>query len=173
MSDIDKKEIREKYEKQDIRIFVTTHKNVDLFDSAILQPVQVGPKNERFSWTFHDDEGENISERNPRYCELTTQYWAWKNINADYYGFCHYRRYFDFSETTHEENPYGEIMDDYINPANAKKYGLNDANISKVVKQYDVITTPFGNLEEIIDKHGTPRALWEAAPLLHDDDLKR
>ncbi len=173
MHDIDKKELREKYEKQDIRIFVTTHKNVDLFDSAILQPVQVGPKNERFSWAFHDDEGENISERNPRYCELTTQYWAWKNIHADYYGFCHYRRYFDFSETVHEENPYGEIMDAYINPATAKKYGLNDANISKVVKQYDVITTPFGNLEEIIDKHGTPRALWEAAPLLHDNDLKR
>lgn len=42
-----------------------------------------------------------------------------------------------------------------------------------MVKQYDVITTPFGNLEKIIDKHGTPRALWEAAPLLHDDDLKR
>lgn len=161
------------YDKQSIRIFVTTHKNVDTFDSAIMQPVQVGPKNERFPWAFHDDEGENIADLNPRYCELTTQYWAWKNIDADYYGFCHYRRYFDFSDTPHEENPYGEIMDDYIDAATAKKYGLNDENIAKVVKQYDVITTPFGNLEEIIDKHGTPRALWEAAPLLHDDDLKR
>ncbi len=163
----------ERYNKQNIRIFVTTHKNVDTFDSAIMQPVQVGPKNERFPWAFHDDEGENIADLNPRYCELTTQYWAWKNIDADYYGFCHYRRYFDFSDTPHEENPYGEIMDDYIDAATAKKYGLNDENIAKVVKQYDVITTPFGNLEEIIDKHGTPRALWEAAPLLHDDDLKR
>lgn len=90
------------YDKQDIRIFVTAHKNVDRFGSAIMQPVQVGPKNERFPWAFHDDEGENIANLNPRYCELTTQYWAWKNINADYYGFCHYRRYFDFSETAHE-----------------------------------------------------------------------
>ena len=161
------------YDKQSVRIFVTTHKNVDTFDSAIMQPVQVGPKNERFPWAFHDDEGENIADLNPRYCELTTQYWAWKNIDADYYGFCHYRRYFDFSDTPHKENPYGEIMDRYIDAATAKKYGLNDENIAKVVKQYDVITTPFGNLEEIIDKHGTPRALWEAAPLLHDDDLKR
>ena len=159
------------YANQNIRIFVTTHKNVDLFDSRIMQPVQVGPKTERFSWAFHDDEGENIADLNPRYCELTTQYWAWKNINADYYGFCHYRRYFDFTETEHEENPFGEIMDDYIDAKAAQEYGLDDATIAETVKQYDVITTPFGNLEEIINKYGTPRALWEAAPLLHDDDL--
>ena len=161
------------YDKQDIRIFVTAHKNVDRFGSAIMQPVQVGPKNERFPWAFHDDEGENIANLNPRYCELTTQYWAWKNINADYYGFCHYRRYFDFSETAHEENAFGEIMDDYIDAKAEKKYGLDDENIARVVKQYDVITTPFGNLDVIINKYGSPRALWEAAPLLHDDDLKR
>lgn len=161
------------YDKQNIRIFVTAHKNVDRFDSDIMQPVQVGPKNERFPWAFHDDEGENIADLNPRYCELTTQYWAWKNINADYYGFCHYRRYFDFSETVHEENAFGEIMDDYIDAKAAKEYGLDDNNIAHVVKQYDVITTPFGDLDEIINKYGSPRALWEAAPLLHDDDLKR
>lgn len=161
------------YDKQNIRIFVTAHKNVDRFDSDIMQPVQVGPKNERFPWAFHDDEGENIADLNPRYCELTTQYWAWKNINADYYGFCHYRRYFDFSETVHEENTFGEIMDDYIDAKAAKEYGLDDNNIAHVVKQYDVITTPFGDLDEIINKYGSPRALWEAAPLLHDDDLKR
>ena len=57
------------YNKQHIRIFVTTHKNVDTFDSAIMQPVQVGPKNYRFPWAFHDDEGENIADLNPRYCE--------------------------------------------------------------------------------------------------------
>lgn len=136
------------YDKQNIRIFVTTHKNVNTFDSKIMQPVQVGPKNYRFPWAFHDDEGENIANLNPRYCELTTQYWAWKNIKADYYGFCHYRRYFDFSDTPHKENPYGEIMDNYIDAVTAKKYGLNDENIAKVVKQYDVITTPFGNLEK-------------------------
>lgn len=167
--------LHKQQEEQRIKIFVSTHKRTSTFSSDILQPVHVGSakSSTRFPYCWSDDEGENISNRNPRYCELTTQYWAWKNVDADYYGFCHYRRYFDFSETPHEENAFGEVIDDYIDAAAAKKYGLDDENIANVVKQYDVITTPFGNLEKIIDKHGTPRALWEAAPLLHDDDLKR
>ena len=63
----------------------------------------------------------------------------------------------------HEENAFGEIMDDYISVKTAKEYGLDDDNIARVVRQYDVITTPFGDLDEIINKYGSPRALWEAA----------
>ena len=76
------------YNNQRVRLFVTTHKNVNRFESDVMQPVQVGlhEGSYRFPWAFHDDEGENISDRNPRYCELTTQYWAWKNVDADYYA---------------------------------------------------------------------------------------
>lgn len=175
LADLDRAKEKGQYENQPIRIFVTTHKNVDKPASAILQPVQVGlkPSSYHFPWAFHDDDGENISEKNPMYCELTTQYWAWKNVDAEYYGFCHYRRYFDFSDTEHKENPYGEVMDDYIDAQAIKEYGLDDRTIARAVKGYDVVTTRWQDLTKTIDNHGTPKALWAAAPALIDEDLRR
>ena len=157
----------------DIKIFVTAHKPVELFESAILQPVQVGPKNCRLSGYYQDDEGDNIAELNPQYCELTTQYWAWKNVDADYYGFCHYRRYFDFASVRHGENDWGEIMDGYINEATQKKYGLDDASMRSVIEGYDVITTEFKDIRDFPSGNETIRAHYEAAPHLHVNDLDR
>ena len=53
-----------------------------------------------------DDTGNNISNKNRQYCELTAIYWAWKNYdkigNPKYFGICHYRRIF---------NLYNQIID--------------------------------------------------------------
>ena len=158
-----------------IKIFVAAHKPVDLFEASSLVPVQVGAAlaSERFSWAAHDDEGENISSENPLYCELTAQYWAWKNVEADYYGFCHYRRYFDFSDVRHKENPWGEVMEDYIGLAARARYGLDDATIAHVVEGYDVITTEFKDLRRFPGGVGTPRRHFELADRLREDDLDR
>ncbi len=157
----------------DIRIFVSTHKDVDTFDSKILQPVQVGCANKDwlFPWALHDNDGNNISEQNPMYCELTTQYWAWKNVDAEYYGFCHYRRYFDFSPERHKENDWGEIIDTYINEASQQRYGLDDVIMRQAIEGYDCITTEVKDLNEFPGQNHTPLAQYKAAPLLHVSDL--
>lgn len=173
--DLALRERRESYEQQPVRIFVSAHKNVDLFDSSVLQPVQVGAAQagQRFELMYHDDEGDNISHLNPLYCELTAQYWAWKNVDAPYLGFCHYRRYFDFSATRHAENEWGEVMDDYIDEAAQRAYALDDEAIIRAVEGFDVITTEIKDLRRFPGSDNTPLKQYKAAPYLHDDDLIR
>lgn len=163
------------YEQQKIRIFVTTHKDVDTFYSDILQPVQVGPVKgrKRLMWAYQDDDGENIASLNPYYCELTTQYWAWKNVQAEYYGFCHYRRYFDFSDERHDENPYGEIIDDRIGWGTRPVYHLDDESISRSVQGSDVVTTGVNDFSLFPEGYSDPLDLYRRSPYLHGEDLER
>lgn len=172
---VEDRRLRDVRGQQRIRIFVSTHKKVDLFESNILQPVQVGSANaaERFAFMLHDDEADNISGKNPQYCELTTQYWAWKNVDADYYGFCHYRRYFDFSPERHKENAWGEVMDGHIDERAQRRYLLDDDSIAAAVEGYDVITTEFKDLRTFPGRASTPMAQYDAAPYLHEEDLLR
>lgn len=166
---------RADWDAQRVRIFVSVHKNVDLFDGNVLQPVQVGAAaaGQRFDWALHDDEGDNISELNSQYCELTAQYWAWKNVDAEYYGFCHYRRYFDFSDTEHEENEFGEVIDEFIDSLSQKRYALDDDSIRAAVRGFDVITTRTQDIRRYMDEEATLRSQYDAAPKLFVEDLDR
>lgn len=161
--------------KQDIRIFVSTHKRVDLFDSELFQPVQVGcsSRSDIFRWAFQDNDGENISDQNPMYCELTTQYWAWKNTDSDYVGFCHYRRYFDFARKRHEENLYGEVMDAYIDAKSQAEYCLDDDSVRKYVKEFDVITTERKDIRPYCGSTATIRKQYDLADKLFVEDLDK
>ena len=158
-----------------IKIFVATHKHVVTPELDSLFPIQVGTEiaAERFVETLHDDVGANISVRNRCYCELTAQYWAWKNVDAEYYGFCHYRRYFNFSDSLFEENRYGEVVAGRMTAAAMRKYGLDDATIKRCIDGYDVLTTGIKELEEFPGDAKTPYEQYEAAPYLHIEDLER
>ncbi|MCK9292875.1 MAG: DUF4422 domain-containing protein [archaeon] len=63
--------------------------------SHLFNPIHAGKLNSNIDLKIlGDDTGKNISHKNPNYSELTAVYWMWKNIDADYYGIMHYRRYF-------------------------------------------------------------------------------
>ena len=87
-----------------IKIFISYHDKHTPIRSKILQPIQTGCANATriFEGMWRDDDGENISRLNNKYCELTAQYWAWKNYdkigNPDMIGFMHYRRHFIFDD---------------------------------------------------------------------------
>ncbi|MBP5466414.1 MAG: DUF4422 domain-containing protein [Clostridia bacterium] len=78
----------------DTKILIAAHKPYYFPEDKAYLPVQVGAKGKDRFLPIADDEGDNISEKNPRYCELTALYFAWKNLTADAVGLVHYRRYF-------------------------------------------------------------------------------
>lgn len=85
---------------KNIVILVATHKPDKVYQDDIYTPIHVGRAvskyKEEMAGIIGDDTGDNISEKNPFYCELTACYWAWKNLkNIEYVGLCHYRRYFE------------------------------------------------------------------------------
>ena len=79
---------------KDIKIIVATHKAYQMPEDTMYLPVQVGAEGKMSLGYTRDNEGENISSKNPNYCELTGLYWAWKNLKAEYLGMAHYRRHF-------------------------------------------------------------------------------
>ena len=102
-----------------IKILVGYHKPAVLLKSDVLVPIHLGRalateaskdgemSQEDYQWMLDnmigDDTGDNISDQNREFCELTGIYWAWKNYdklgNPDYIGFMHYRRHFIFNKT--------------------------------------------------------------------------
>ena len=104
-------------ENATVNIIVMTHKAYRMPDDAMYIPMQVGaalsvqPDGTPLDLGYlRDDEGENISEKNPLYCELTGLYWAWKHLDAQYVGLVHYRRYFGSLNAPKTEDVFEQIL---------------------------------------------------------------
>lgn len=86
---------------QDITIVVATHKKSPMPTDRMYLPLHVGAADKKdkkgdplnFGYT-RDDTGENISSKNLNFGTQTGLYWAWKNLDSEYKGLVHYRRYF-------------------------------------------------------------------------------
>lgn len=84
-----------------------------------------------------DNTGDNISEKNRNYCELTATYYAWKHSNAAYKGICHYRRLFDISDIQMQTLLEREQEWDVILPYPSVQYPDISAQHSRYVKEED------------------------------------
>ena len=104
-----------------VKILVFYHKNDIIINQEPYLPIHVGK-------SLHpnielgiqcDNDGDNISDKNASYCELTGMYWAWKNLkDIDVIGLCHYRRYFDFHHQCHDWYPMKEFHIQNFNNVN-------------------------------------------------------
>ena len=110
-----------------ISVYVLTHKNFTPPKDKIYVPLHVGHEGAASDLGYlADDTGDNISELNKYFSELTGLYWIWKNHGKgdlcacdDIVGTCHYRRYL--------LNDAGMLFD------------KND--ISSLLSTFDIITT--------------------------------
>ncbi|MFT3098989.1 DUF4422 domain-containing protein, partial [Klebsiella pneumoniae] len=63
-----------------VKIYTSHHKPSAFLNAAIIKPLHVGKANScNEIGCPGDDSGDNISFKNPFYCELTAHYWVWKN----------------------------------------------------------------------------------------------
>lgn len=79
---------------KNIKIIIATHKKYEMPKDNMYIPIHVGKEGKEDLGYIGDNIKDNISLKNPYYCELTGLYWAWKNLDADYIGLAHYRRHF-------------------------------------------------------------------------------
>ena len=148
---------------QKIKLLICYHKPATLFKDDIFTPIHVGRANARkkfsaddknFRWMLEnmigDDTGENISEKNSSYNEMTSLYWAWKNYdklgNPEYVGLMHYRRHFVWREDEYFVYNVDNFNEDsYLQEMNYSPEKVDDmvdgcdfvAHVGKVINVYN------------------------------------
>ncbi len=114
-------------------VYIIAHKEFAKPKLDGYKSLLVGAYKGHTSCELFDDEGENISDRNSSFCELTGIYWIWKHVKDDYIGIVHYRRYF----------------------SNAFVYGkiVSEIDIMKKLEKYDIILPFISRLPMTVEEH--------------------
>lgn len=135
--------------EEKIKIYVATHKKAAMPEQAIYQPIRVGAalNKEDFGYV-RDDTGDNISNKNKNFCELTATYWILKNDHSDIVGLTHYRRYF-FKKW--KNNELTNVLD--------------EQDIREILKEKDIIVPN----KTFIIKHNAEKS-WEKTHIKKDYD---
>ena len=159
---------------KDINIFISCHKQCFVPQHELLYPIQVGTEGaeEYLTGMLHDNEGEDhISEKNLMYCELTAQYWVWKHVQSEYYGFFHYRRYMSFSEEVFPHNDFQDIQMSELSEAALKRLNYDADNMRRWINAYDVIATVPVKLRDLNRKFCSNYDQYIAKPCEYKEDI--
>ena len=137
--------------RKSVKILVSYHKKDGLLKNSVLTPINAGRANAvalgkenkpDLPWllknTIGDNTGENISPKNSYYNEMTSVYWAWKNMDKlgdpDYIGHFHYRRHLYFKDGKKSVYELGDLGDDYL-----EQLGFTDERLQELCHNYDLI----------------------------------
>lgn len=139
---------------KDIKIFVSCRIDTDsnLIHNPLYVPVRCSAVFDTSSSSKYlgDNSGDNISDRRNSFCEFTVQYWAWKNVKADYYGLCHYRRYLTFSKKEFRANAQEQVMEGMLdNHAIAKYDLLNEKRMRSIIEGCDAVVNEAADVNHI------------------------
>lgn len=108
-----------------MKIYVVTHKPFDGLLPPQYEYIQVNAASNEHFCALTDDTGENISAKNPYYCELTATYWIWKNDHEnEIVGLAHYRRFLTVNKFS----------------SSPKKY-VGEKRAKKLLQKYDFLAT--------------------------------
>lgn len=109
------------------KVVIATHKKYEMPSDNIYLPLHVGKMDKPDLEYTGDNTGDNISDKNSSFCELTGLYWAWKNLSCDYLGLVHYRRYLSI------RNKLYQMQHSRMNCV------LNSAELETLVPKYQII----------------------------------
>lgn len=151
------------------RILVCCHKPAKIPDNGIFMPIHCGKAISDMDFGMPgDDTGDNISMKNPNYCELTALYWAWKNLkHIRIIGLYHYRRYFGFSPVRNLLAALGykkNFRRRFVKTKDWKMSAVTEQELKKILDRYDII---LGKPRRVHRSLGSQYAHYHSA-----DDLK-
>lgn len=151
-----------------IKIFVS--RRLDIDSTAVSNPLYVpvicgavyAKKEAPSRELLGDNTGDNISSRRNSFCEFTVQYWAWKNVEADYYGLCHYRRYLTFAPKRFKANCQEQIMEGILDNFAIKKYGLlKEKMMRQIIEENDAVVNEAADVNFIPTPQGYQHSVYD------------
>ena len=157
-----------------VKIYISSHKDAAYLKDEIFAPIQAGSAltSNKIPGFLRDDSGDNISSENPKYCELTTQYWVWKNqLETDYVGFFHYRRYLAFKKNKKVADVWGNIYEPVFTDEVADEYGLEPNLIAKGIEGFDIILPEKKDIRKMPGMGKNNRQQFLGSGYLHERDL--